>query len=280
MNKKFILVSNQRCGSTWFITSIGNCDKAITDYEVKWSKELLIGKQSPYHLFLENNSFYNIFNQASFLGNNKLVGTKFVFDFYKQFPPEQYKDFINKFQGYSIIQLQRDYIDVLRSKLIGKVTHLLNTKYIEKNRLIDKTIFAKQKDYINIIEKTDTNKKTINFNVANSYLINLFINDVLALSLRNKNDFITIDYDEIKTNVGNMSNFLNISKQDLNKNFFEKPSIAKNTSKYSYDFEKLDQLKKINNKLRKKLIFLNKNTFNFQDIINYDNLSKKLKINI
>ena len=129
-------------------------------------------------------------------------------------------------------------------------------------------------------EISNTNKKTINFNVANSYLINLFINDVLTLSLRNKNDFITIDYDEIKTNMGNMSNFLNVSKQDLNKNFFEKPTIAKNTSKYNYDFEKLDHLKKINNKLRQKLRFLNNNTFNFQDIINYDNLSKKLKINI
>ena len=149
MSKKFILVSNQRCGSTWFITSVGNCDKVITDFEVKWSKELLLGKQSPYHLFLKDNSFYNIFNENSFSGENILVGTKFVFDFYKQFPPEHYLDFINKFQGYPIIHLQRDYIDVLRSKLIGKVTHLLNTQYLEKNRLIDKTIFAKQNEYIN-----------------------------------------------------------------------------------------------------------------------------------
>ena len=49
----FILISNQRCGSTWVITSLGNCENVQTDYEVKWSEELLLGKPSPYHLFLK-----------------------------------------------------------------------------------------------------------------------------------------------------------------------------------------------------------------------------------
>mgnify|MGYP001373573427 CR=1 FL=1 len=280
MSKKFILVSNQRCGSTWFITSVGNCDKVITDFEVKWSKELLLGKQSPYHLFLKDNSFYNIFNENSFSGENILVGTKFVFDFYKQFPPEHYLDFINKFQGYPIIHLQRDYIDVLRSKLIGKVTHLLNTQYLEKNRLIDKTIFAKQNEYINIIENSKKNKKTISFNVANTYLINLFINDVMTLSLKKTNDLLTIDYEEIKQNLDKISNFLNLSKEDLNKNFFKKSTILKNKTKHDYDFENLDDLKKINKKLKNKLKFLNNNIFNFKDIVSYDKLSKKININL
>ena len=75
-SKNFILLSNQRCGSTWFITSLGNCKMVETDYEIKWSQDLLLSKPSPYHLFLEKNNFSDIFNKFPNPDKNKMYGTK------------------------------------------------------------------------------------------------------------------------------------------------------------------------------------------------------------
>ena len=119
-SKNFILLSNQRCGSTWFITSLGNCKMVETDYEIKWSQDLLLSKPSPYHLFLEKNNFADIFNKFPNPDKNKIYGSKFVFDFYKNLPFNSYNKFISKFKDYKVIHITRDYIDILKSKLVGK----------------------------------------------------------------------------------------------------------------------------------------------------------------
>ena len=278
-NNNFTLISNQRCGSTWFITSVGNCENVATDYEVKWSKELLIGKPAPYHLFLDENKMENFFKKFSDINKNSVCGTKFVFDFYKAFPPNHYKKFLSKFKNFKIIHITRDYIDILKSKLIGKVIHLIDPANLEKTRLIDNTILDKQKDYIRALELSKNNNQLINYEQANGYLINLFINDVLAISLKNDNQFLNINYEDINTNMNLISDFLNIPIGDLNKNFFTKPVIKKNNLNYNNNFENYDNLKKINIKLKNKINFLKNNNFDFDKIISYDVSNKKLNIN-
>ena len=279
-NNRFLLISNQRCGSTWFITSVGNCKNIKTDYEIKWSEKMLIGKASPYHLFLEDNNLDDIFNKLYSLGNIKSYGSKFVFDFYKPFPINSYNDFLNKFNNNKIIHLKRNYLDILKSKLVGRVTHILDKNFFEKNRIIDNIILDKQDDYSNIQKNISKNKKIINFNASSSYLFNLFINDVLALSLKRNNKFLSIRYEEMKNNLSYISNFLNIPIEDLKENFYEKPVIKKNNIRYEENFENIYDLKKINKKLIDKIDFLSKNNFDFYSIISYDSVTNKLKVNI
>lgn len=279
-NKNFILLSNQRCGSTWFITSLGNCKMVETDYEIKWSKELLLSKASPYHLFLDENNLDNIFNRFSNIDMNKIYGSKFVFDFYKNLPFNNYNKFLNKFTGYKIIHITRDYIDILKSKLVGKVVHLVDPRYIEHKRIIDKTIYNKQKEYKKMHELSKTNNKKIGFKEANSYLLNLFINDTLSLSLKNQNNYLNIEYEEIKKNTDQISDFLKIPLNELNEKLFEKSTIKKNNINYQNNFENFENLKTLNLKFRNKIDYLRKNNFKFEDILSYDTITKKLKINV
>lgn len=281
MNKnKFILFSNQRCGSTWFITSVGNCNNVITDYEIKWSKNNLSGKPSPYHLFLDEIKIDNIFNNFKISQVEKIYGTKFVFDFYKAFPAKNYLTFLDSFLEYKIIHLQRDYLDILKSKLLGRVSHLLDINQSKKSRLIDVTILKKQSDYLNIQKNFKESSKKINFVAAKSYLINLFINDVLILSLRKKNYFLNIKYSEIKDKILAISDFLNLPVEDLKINFFEKPTILKNNLNYGDNFENYLDLQKLNLKLKNKINDLINMDFDFNEVIFFDISSKKVKINI
>jgi len=280
VDKSFILISNQRCGSTWFITSIGNCKAVSTDYEVKWSKSLLIGQPSPYHLFLSDKKIENIFNYFPNMDKHTLYGTKFVFDFYRAFPANHYNKFINKFNNFKIIHITRDYIDILKSKLIGKVIHLLDPKNFENKRLIDSTILAKQKDYVEKLQLSKSNNEIVRMKDANSYLTNLFINDVLTLSLKNQNQYLNLKYEDLKTNMHLVSDFLNISVEDLNQNFFVKPVIKKNKLNYKNNFENYEDLKKINTKFKQKIDFLINNNFDFNKVIFYDEYNKKLNIKI
>ena len=280
-DNNFILISNQRCGSTWFITSVGNCKMVETDYEVKWSKDLLLGKPSPYHFFLKEDKIENIYKKLSSINNNnKKYGTKFVFDFYKPFPVNNYKKFYNKFEKHKIVHISRDYIDILKSKLFGKVTHFLDSNNIENKRLIDNTILDKQEEYKKTLESSKISNQQINFQAASSYLLNLFINDVLALSLKNRNKFMNIKYEEIKTKMFEISNFLKVPLNELNENFFEKPTIKKNKIKYKNNFENFEELKKININLKDKIELLKTNEFDFEKIISYDLSTKKININI
>jgi hypothetical protein len=278
-SKNFILLSNQRCGSTWFITSLGNCKMVETDYEIKWSQDLLLSKPSPYHLFLEKNNFADIFNKFPNPDKNKIYGSKFVFDFYKNLPFNSYNKFISKFKDYKVIHITRDYIDILKSKLVGKVVHLLDSRYIQHTRIIDKTINNKQKEYKKMHEISKTNEKKISFKEANSYLLNLFINDVLSLSLKYQNNYINIEYEEIKKNIDQVSGFLNLPINELNEKLFEKSTIVKNNINYHNNFENFENLKILNHKFRKTIDYLKKNNFNLHDVLKYDKVSKKLKIN-
>ena len=279
-NKQFILISNQRCGSTWFITSLGNCKSFNTDFEIKWSKKLLIGKASPYHLFLEDSNFNKIFCNFKDLNKNSSCGSKFVFDFYKPFPFSSYEKFRSKFKGLNVIHITRDYIDILKSKLIGKVTHIIDERYLEKNRLIDKIVFEKQNDYLLIQKKILKKSDKIDFNIASSYLTNLFVNDVLSLSLKHKNNFLSVKYEDLKYNLLDLSKFLNVSPKDLKKNLYEKPVINKNNIKYEENFENILELRKINKKLKEKINMLIQNDFDFEKIISFDSKKNNLTINI
>jgi hypothetical protein len=281
MNKRnFILISNQRSGSTWFITSLGNCGKTTTDYEIKWSKDMLLGEASPYHMFLKNNTFEKIFNTFSNNKKEHICGTKFVFDFYRPLPVKDYNKFINKFTGYKIIHLNRNYLDILKSKLIGKVTHLIDKNNLVKNRMIDKTILKKQKDYENIQNKLRNSKEKIDFTSSKNYILNLFINDLLALSLKKNNRYLNIDYENSQNNMLELSSFLDIPVKVLQENFFRNPTIKKNNLIYSDNFENFSNLKKINLKLRNKLNDLLKINFDINNIILYDNKTNKLNINL
>ncbi len=276
-----ILVSNQRCGSTWLVTSLGNCKSFATDYEIKWSQDLLIGKASPYHLFLKNTNFKDVFQKFPTSVNHKTLGTKFVFDFYKPFPHNEYNKFLDKFENFQVIHIDRDYIDILKSKIFGRVVHLIEPKNLKSQRVIDNTILSKQEDYIkNIKNSNNNNNKPITFNAAKSYIINLFINDVLSLSLKNKNQFLNIKYEDINKSLPKLSNFLKISLEELNTVLFKKPVIKKNNMNYKNNFENYEELKKINSLLKKKIKDLSKNNFQFEKIIFYDNFKKKLNINI
>lgn len=279
-NKNFILLSNQRCGSTWLITSIGNCKMVETDYEIKWSNKLLLTKQSPYHMFLDKNSLDDIFNKFSNFDVNKIYGSKFVFDFYKNLPFNNYNQFLNKFIGYKILHITRDYIDILKSKLVGNVIHLLDNKYIDNKRIIDKTIYEKQKEYKKMHELSKKNKKKISFKEANSYLLNLFINDILSLSLKNNNEYLNIEYEEIKKNTDQLSSFLQLPLNELNEKLFKKTTIKKNNINYQNNFEDFEKLQMLNIKFRNKVDYFRKNNFNLDDILSYDLILKKLKINI
>ena len=113
---------------------------------------------------------------------------------------------------------------------------------LANNRIIDNTILNKQDGYLKNIENSKKNNKVITFEAAKSYIINLFINDVLSLSLKNENQFLHIKYEEIKQALPSVSNFLKISLNDLNKNLFEKPVIKKNDIIYKNNFENSDLL--------------------------------------
>tara|TARA_B100000579_G_scaffold435569_1_gene459186 strand:- start:1025 stop:1870 length:846 start_codon:yes stop_codon:yes gene_type:complete len=279
-NNNFILLSNQRCGSTWLITSLGNCKTIETDYEIKWSNDLLLSKASPYHLFLNNNNLDDIFKKFPNFDIDKTYGSKFVYDFYKNLPFNNYNEFLNKFIGYKILHITRDYLDILKSKLVGKVIHLLDYKYIEHNRIIDKTIYDKQKEYEKMHELSKTNKKMISFKEANSYLLNLFINDIISLSLKNKNKYLNIEYEEIKKNINKLSSFLQVPQKELDEKLFEKPTIKKNNINYKNNFENFEKLQILNFKLKNKINYLRENNFKLEDILSYDIISKKLKIKI
>ncbi len=279
-NKNFILLSNQRCGSTWLITSIGNCKMVETDYEIKWSNELLLSEPSPYHLFLDKNNLDDIFNKFPNFDINKVYGSKFVYDFYRNLPFTHYQKFLDKFIGYKILHITRDYIDILKSKLVGNVVHLLDNKYLEKKRLIDKTIFEKQDEYQKMHELSKTNKKKISFNEANSYLLNLFINDILSLSMKNYNKYLNIEYEEIKQNTDKISDFLQLPLSDLNEKLFDKPTIKKNNINYQNNFENYEKLQLLNLKFKSKIDYLKKNNFKLEEVLSYDSISKKLIFNI
>ena len=186
VNNNFIILCNQRTGSTWIETSLGNLDSINTDYEIKWSEKLLLTNKSSYHFFLENKSLDFFFEQFDY--NNKILGSKFIFDFYHYFPLAKYQDFINKFNNINIIHLRRNYIDILKSKLIGKVSHFIEKNNINKNRLIDKDIFKNQNFYYTNIKKNILKAKQnpIPFVKTSSYLYNLFINDLLSIYIKKK----------------------------------------------------------------------------------------------
>ena len=175
MNKNFVLISNQRCGSTWFITSLGNCQNIQVDFEIKWSDQFMSAKKAPHQIFLKNDNFKNIFNKLKKEEGDNIFGTKYVFDFYKRFPLEDYNHFLEKFRDIKIINLRRNYIEILKSKLIGGVSHLINKNYFEKKRNIDNWIYKNKKKYINVQQNANKNKNIINFEYAKNYLINLFL---------------------------------------------------------------------------------------------------------
>ena len=156
----------------------------------------------------------------------------------------------------------------------------MNNKNFKNNRLIDNTIYNKQEEYLKILKKSKTNNDKINFNVASSYLINLFINDLMALSLKSKSQYLNISYREIKNNTKKLSSFLNISFEDLQKNLFDTPTILKNKNKYENNFENYDDLNNLNLKLQNKIKSLQNASFEYQKIISYDAVSKKLEIKI
>ena len=100
------------------------------------------------------------------------------------------------------------------------------------------------------------------------------------MCLKRKNKFLSINYKDIKSNLSNLSYFLEVSLDDLEDNFFNKPVIKKNKIIYEDNFDNLSDLKKLNNKLENKIDELSKKKFKFNDIINFDSENKKLKINI
>lgn len=282
MNKNFVLISNQRCGSTWFITSLGNCQNIQVDFEIKWSDQFMSAKKAPHQIFLKNDNFKNIFNKLKKEEGDNIFGTKYVFDFYKRFPLEDYNHFLEKFRDIKIINLRRNYIEILKSKLIGGVSHLINKNYFEKKRNIDNWIYKNKKKYINVQQNANKNKNIINFEYAKNYLINLFLNDILALSLNYKNDCLNIEYKNIHKSFDKIENFLNIGKGENNlyEKFILNPTINKNKTVYESRFENYDNLLNLSNLLVDKINGLSKQKFKLDDIIKLDNKNQKIKINI
>ena len=176
----------------------------------------------------------------------------------------------------------RNYIEILKSKLIGGVSHLINKNYFEKKRNIDNWIYKNKKKYINVQQNANKNKNIINFEYAKNYLINLFLNDILALSLNYKNDCLNIEYKNIHKSFDKIENFLNIGKGENNlyEKFILNPTINKNKTVYESRFENYDNLLNLSNLLVDKINGLSKQKFKLDDIIKLDNKNQKIKINI
>ena len=85
--------------------------------------------------------------------------------------------------------------------------------------------------------------------------------------MKNQNNYLNIEYEEIKKNTDQISDFLKIPLNELNEKLFEKSTIKKNNVKYQNNFENFENLKTLNLKLRNKVDYLRKNNFKFEDIL-------------
>ena len=282
MSNNFVIVSNQRCGSTWTITSLGNLENVNTDYETKWSNDLLINKQADHHIFLKENSFEKIFSNISKNSSSAICGTKFVFDFYNPLPFNDYSSFLNKFKNVKVIHIKRKYTDILKSKLIGGVSHTINEDTSNKNRKIDNWILNNKTRYLNVQKQAKNKSDIIEFDKTNSFLINLFLNDIIASALNSITDYMSLEYENIQYSLGGLSSFLNLksTNEQLKYSFLKNPTIRKNTVKYKDSFENYESLKKNSELLEEKIKKLSLENFNLTDILGFDKKNNKIILKI
>ena len=278
----FIILTNQRSGSTWIETSLGNLDSIHTDYEINWSEELLVIKKSNAQFLLKDTSLNYFFKK--FNTNKQILGTKFTLAFYRFFPFADYDLFFKKIKNIKVFHLKRNYIDILKSKLIGRVNHSINHQYCNNLRLIDKELINNQEFYLKNRKKNilDSKKNLIPFKNARLYLINLFINDLLIIKAKKNNYYTNINYELIDKQIKRIKEFLNLKEEEkeIYDKLFKFPTIKKNEDTYPDSFEKYEELIKISNRLKLKIDELEKINFNISEIVDFDKSSQTYKINL
>ncbi len=118
---------------------------------------------------------------------------------------------------------------MLKSKLIGGVSHIIDKSNSKESRRIDNWISNNQEIYLQAQEKAKINSKNIKFEKSNSFLMNIFINDILATALNSITNYLSINYEDIHSSLEKISDFLQTdsTKEELTNSFLKKPTIKK-----------------------------------------------------
>lgn len=202
--KKFLIVSNARSGSTWLETLLGRLNDVHVDYEFKWRPTY---EAHAIHMIIPDKNF-NCSEALSKISNEGIVGSKLVFD------PRSHSDTeLNELletipSDIHVIHLVRNYAEVFNSIIKGSPINVLseNTK-VEGDSVLLKTL--KRNSQLGLGAETYNEPKTIDTGHCQRLLRNLFKNDLCASKLKQTRDNYTIiQYHQIESELENLVSFI------------------------------------------------------------------------
>jgi hypothetical protein len=211
--KKFLIVSNARSGSTWLETLLGSLSDVQVDYEFKWRPTY---EAHELHMVIPDKNF-NCSDALSKISNKGIVGSKLVFD-----PRSHSDNELNELlqtipSNIHVIHLVRSYAEVINSIIKGRPINILseNAK-VEGDSVLLKTL--KHNSQLDFEPEVSNEPKTINMGHCQRLLRNLFKNDLCAYKLKQTRDNYTIiKYDEIESELESLVSFIgsNASKEEI-----------------------------------------------------------------
>ncbi|SBT16329.1 hypothetical protein MGA5115_00409 [Marinomonas gallaica] len=185
--KKFVTISGNRAGSTWYQHMMNSIKGVSSDYEA----QLEMNVPTPQHLPLLKESFSleNILESLASEEQSHVVGTKIVLPGIRRYTDSDFEFLKRILSDYHIIHIGRDYFDSYYSKFLNR-GHLLN----EQGRKPAKHT----KYWLSKEEKNTFVPREIDLKELEKDLSNRLNNEKLILKhLKTKKNYQHIEYDKI-----------------------------------------------------------------------------------
>lgn len=221
MKKKFLIISNIRCGATWLQNILEKIDGIYCDNELRW---LSPHPPKKHQIYLENRDF----NLSKYLDeiaeDEKTVGTKLLMEIqrYKEDDLSKLSDKLDP--EICIIHLHRNYTQTLRSIILDQGYSIRSNEGEKKSNIIKELL--KEKSHKTLKEQKISNT------LCSAIVKSLYKNDLWISSLEEKHkSYLQIDYNEIPEKLLYLTQFLGIhtssatTRSALNRsNFLKVPS--------------------------------------------------------
>jgi|GEM_PF-5501258 len=262
--KKFLFVSNPRCGSTWLAATFGKLEDVAVDYEFCWKQDFEL---QDIHMPMDRDGFSTSQTLEAIAPSSLVVGSKLVLDAHRLI---DYQSLDSLFRAIEkevrIIHLQRNYFDSLLSlEARGAVQHI---DISGKN----KASITNRMKPIEDLGAKDSSKPPSE--LVRKLLI-FFCNDLVANELCKRADKAThLDYETAAKDAPRIAQFMGLNAgRDEVEAIFSNPDVKKLpqlSPNRLASHEKISAVASVLERARNKASHENLSLFDFLDTKRYD----------
>ena len=269
MTVHFLIVNNERTGSTFLQTSLNQLPGVFTDYEILWPRSS--GTGNPDKPIASHRHFgINIFNCRTFLEEMNAeagsVGTRMTLHSSRT---NQAHMHVGELEGYippeiRVIHLTRNYFDVLKSQKLRLGANILSEHAVASLNGDEKQ--ADTENVRQLVRDSDTYKeseyfyfKDLQMEPLMEALTAMISNDLAFIQLTRRADHgMTIDYQEIKDRLSGVADFIGAeATPETVQQIVDKPvtrKLGRLADELMPDYEKLKYFCEMSNRGVRKII--------------------------